>query len=205
MNNNSTQDSDSPSTPQRMLRLTILRRRSQRRICEIVIIAALMTVNTNVSGADEMQVVFGEGSGWDGQKIPEGQHCDRFDGNGSTPPLTVTNIPPDAEAIIVEYSDRDSKKMNNGGHGKIGMKLESGATSVEFPSVPGHTFDLPENIFMVKAHRNPDWATEGAYMPPCSGGSGNTYYLTVIAARIKNFEKKKFKKLEKAKLVMGNY
>lgn len=95
--------------------------------------------------------------------------------------------------------------MNNRGHGKLGIRVEAGATSVNFPSIPGHTFDLPDGAFMVKEHRNPDWATAGAYMPPCSGGIGNTYYLTVIAAKIKNFDKKKFKKLAKSKLVMGNY
>jgi len=155
--------------------------------------------------ADGLQVEFTEGALWDGKKVPADQHCDRFGGNGSTPPLTVSGLPEGTEVVIIEYSDRDSKKMNNGGHGKVGIKVDAGATSVSFPSVPGHTFDLPEGVFMVKAHRNPDWATEGAYMPPCSGGQGNTYYLTAIAARIKNFEKKKFKKIEKTKLTMGNY
>lgn len=160
---------------------------------------------TGFSWAGDLSVTFVEGSGWDGKKVPAGQHCDRFDGNGSTPPLTISGLPKGTEAVVVEYSDRDSNQMNNGGHGKIGMRVDAGASSITFPAVPGHTFDLPPNVFMVKAHRNPDWATAGAYMPPCSGGRNNTYYLTVIAAKVKNFEKKKFKKIAKTKLIMGNY
>lgn len=160
---------------------------------------------TGFSWANDLSVSFAEGSNWDGKTVPSGQQCDRFDGSGSTPELTISGLPEGTEVIIVEYSDRDSNQMNNGGHGKVGMKVDTGAKSATFPTVPGHTFDLPASVFMVKAHRNPDWATAGAYMPPCSGGRNNTYYLTVIAAKVKNFEKKKFKKLAKAKLIMGNY
>jgi len=173
------------------------------RILSALVLGATLTAGPAYAG--DLAVTFAKGSKWDGKKVPAGQHCDRFEGNGSTPPLIISGLPQGTEAIIIEYSDRDSQQMNNGGHGKVGMKVDAGATSVNFPAVPGHTFDLPEGVFMVKAHRNPDWATEGAYMPPCSGGRNNTYYLTAIAAKIKNFEKKKFKKLDKAKLIMGNY
>jgi len=167
--------------------------------------ALLALVASTTLTAGDLTVQFADGSGWDGNRVPEGQHCDRFDGSGSTPPLEITGLPEGTDAVIVEYSDRDSRQMNNGGHGKLGLRVDAGTTQVSFPAVPGHTFDLPDGVFLVKAHRNPDWATAGAYMPPCSGGQGNTYYLTVIAARTKNFEKRKFKKLGKAKLVMGNY
>lgn len=155
--------------------------------------------------AADLSVSFQDPASWNGQKIPEGQHCDRFGGSGSTPALTISGLPEGTEAVVVEFSDRDSQRMNNGGHGKIGMRVDNGENKLNFPSVPGHTFDLPGKVFLVKAQRNPDWATAGAYMPPCSGGSGNTYYLTVLAVKIKNFEKKKFKKLAKTKLIMGSY
>ena len=47
------------------------------------------------------------------------------------------------------------------------------------PSVPGHTFDLPPSFKIIEAHRGPGWDKAGAYMPPCSGGKGHAYYLTV--------------------------
>jgi hypothetical protein len=32
---------------------------------------------------------------------------------------------------------------------------------------------------MIEAHRGPGWDKEGAYMPPCSGGKGHAYYVTI--------------------------
>ena len=53
---------------------------------------------------------------WDGVKVPAGQQCQKFDGkNPSTPKLTVSQIPTGTNSIVLEYSDRDSEKMNNGG------------------------------------------------------------------------------------------
>ncbi len=104
---------------------------------------------------------------WDGIKIPAGQQCDRFGGKGSTPVIHISGMPKGTEVVVLEFSDRDFSRMNNGGHGKIAMLVDVGALEVTFPSVPGHTFDLPPNIILVMAHKSPGWATAGAYMPPC--------------------------------------
>ena len=82
--------------------------------------------------------------------------------------------------LIVEYSDLDSERMNNGGHGKIGYKVGN-VSQVVIPSVKGHSFDLPKDFTVVSPHANPNWDTAGAYMPPCSGGRGHSYYATVKA------------------------
>lgn len=117
---------------------------------------------------------------WDGVKIPEGQQCQKFGGvNPSTPKWIVSDIPAGSDAIILEYSDRDSERMNNGGHGKMRFAINSTAKKVELPSVPGHTFEIPAGFTMIEAHRGPGWDKEGAYMPPCSGGKGHAYYVTI--------------------------
>lgn len=128
----------------------------------------------------KLNVSFGV-SGWNGKVIPEGQQCNRFGGNASAPPLVIHNVPPGTNAIIMEYSDNDFAKMNFGGHGKVSYKIEAGAGQAFIPQLPGHTFDLPPNFELVAAHKAPQWDTAGAYMPPCSGGKGNLYYVTVKA------------------------
>jgi len=137
-------------------------------------------------------------SAWDGKKVPDGQQCQRFGGNGSTPTIRASDIPAGTQAVILAFTDRSVQKMNNGGHGKIGMLVEEDSTEVEIPSVPGHSFELPDDVFLVSAQRNPSWDKAGAYMPPCSGGRGNNYVVMVQAVTIKNLEKKKFQRSTKS-------
>ena len=120
---------------------------------------------------------------WNGKTVPQGQQCLRFGGRPFTPPLKVKDIPAEANAIITEYSDRDWPPMDNGGHGRIGYTVTPGCKEVTVPSIPGHTFNLPPGFFLVEAHRGQEWDKAGAYMPPCSGGRGNRYYVTVKAIR----------------------
>lgn len=121
---------------------------------------------------------------WDGNRIPKGQQCKKFKGNGSTPALRVSNIPKGANAIIVEFNDASfSRLSNNGGHGKIGWKIEGGGETVLTP-VPGGTDNLPEGTWLVKKNRATGaWSSPG-YLPPCSGGQGNKYVAVVIAVRM---------------------
>lgn len=142
---------------------------------------------------------------WDGQKIPKGQQCRKFGGHGETPALSVDGIPAGANALIMEFSDRSHQPMDNGGHGKIGFRIDPGTTVVTIPSVPGHTFDLPAGFFLVAAHRNPSWDKAGAYMPPCSGGKGNLYYVTVKAVYEAPSKSEESKLLGKGKLNIGRY
>ena len=121
---------------------------------------------------------------WDGVKIPVGQQCDKFGGeNPATPNLHVTDIPAGSDLIVLEYSDRDSKKMDNGGHGRMSYSIDSMSNTTDIPSVPGHSFELPDKFTMIEAHRGAGWDKEGAYMPPCSGGNNHAYYVTVKAMK----------------------
>lgn len=142
----------------------------------LVIFFIILSLSTSASALD---VKFAERV-WDGVKIPEGQQCQKFGGNNpSTPELIVTDIPAGSNVIVLEYSDRDSKKMDKGGHGKMRFGFDSTVESIKIPSVPGHSFDLPPEFTMIEAHRGAGWDIEGAYMPPCSGGKGHAYYLTI--------------------------
>lgn len=128
-----------------------------------------------------MEVKFAD-TAWDGTKVPAGQQCQKFGGkNPSTPKLIVSEIPADTSSIVLEYSDRDSKKMNNGGHGRMSFTVDPSTTEVEIPSIFGHTFDIPKKFKVIEAQRSPGWDTAGAYMPPCSGGKGHAYYVTIKA------------------------
>ena len=141
---------------------------------------------------------------WDGKMIPLGQHCKKFGGNGATPPLTVSNIPAEANAIIVEFNDRDYQPLSkNGGHGKIGFDIDTGINSVTLPAVPGGTNEMPEGVWLVKKNRATGaWRSKG-YLPPCSGGRKNQYEAIVHA--VEKTSKKEFNKISKAKIVLGKY
>ena len=105
----------------------------------------------------------------------------------------------------MEYSDRDWPPMDEGGHGKIGYRIPEGTTEIVIPSVPGHTFNLPEGFFLVAGHQGSSWDKAGAYMPPCSGGMGNRYYVTVKAVYQASLENKEFELLGQSVLELGKF
>ena len=119
---------------------------------------------------------------WDGVNVPDGQQCRQFGGKEvGTPELKVTGIPAVADALVVEYTDRSWGPV--GAHGKIGYHIEPGTEAAVIPSIPGHSFELPEGFYLVAEHLAPHWDAAGAYLPPCSGagGVGHRYYATVNA------------------------
>ncbi len=172
-----------------------------------LLIAGSITATKAMSDSEaaKLEVSFLDSS-WDGKFVPVGQQCEKFDGdNPATPRLLVKRIPAAANVIIMEFSDRSYMPMDDGGHGKIGYRIAEGTAEVSIPSVPGHTFKLPEGFFTVTEHQAPDFDTEGAYLPPCSGGRGNFYYVTIKAAYQASEKKKKFKVLGQAVLELGRY
>jgi len=142
---------------------------------------------------------------WNGVTVPDGQQCLRFGGREpGTPEIEVGGIPATADALVVEYTDRSWGSV--GWHGKIGFNIEPGTTTFVIPSVPGHSFDLPEGFFLIAEHRAPHWDVAGAYLPPCSGagGLGNSYYATVKAIVKAKSEGKKPLLLAEDVIQMGN-
>lgn len=152
----------------------------------------------------KLTLAFGDPA-WDGKKIPQGQECRKFGGKGATPPLVVSAIPKDANAIIMEYGDHDWPPMDGGGHGIIGFNIAPGTKEAKIPPVAGHSYDLPKGFFLVAEHLGPAWDKAGAYMPPCSGGRGNKYFVVVKAVRLAKPEDKIGKVLAIKELEIGAY
>jgi len=140
---------------------------------------------------------------WDGKKVPTGQQCQKFGGNGQTPKINVNDIPRGTEALIFEYSDHNYRPNDHGGHGKIGYKLRGETKAVTVPAIAGHSFELPKDFFLVEAHRGKGWDLEGAYMPPCSGGNGHIYYVTVKA--VNDLKETSYRLVGEGRIDMGVY
>ena len=120
-------------------------------------------------------------SAWTGDKVPAGQHCALQGGTGATPALTVSGIPDGTRQITVAFNDETYQPMNDGGHGVIGFDVAATGGEATLPSVPGNSAELPAGAHVVTAARGTgDYASPG-YLPPCSGGSGNTYSATLNA------------------------
>ena len=151
-----------------------------------------------------MKVSFAD-SAWNGEKIPDGQQCSKFWGEGATPALRVENIPAGANAIIVEFNDRDYPPLSDdGGHGKIGFWVTEGSNNAVLPSVPGETDSLPTGSFVEEPNQATGSYAAPGYFPPCSGGNDHAYFAEVKAVR-KMKGAGKTKVLATAKIELGSY
>ena len=152
----------------------------------------------------DLKISFADNT-WNGKTIPDGQQCPSFGGNGSTPGLTVENIPPQANALILEFSNMSHLPLDKGGQGRIGYRFNPGTQKITLPPVPGNTFDLPKPFFVIAAHRKPFQSKPGAYLPPCSGGKGNYYYLVVKAILLPESLEIPAELLGRGKIPLGRY
>jgi hypothetical protein len=119
---------------------------------------------------------------WTGDKVPAGQWCQKFKGAGATPALKLTGVPADTVAVVMAFNDETYQPMNNGGHGAVRFAVKPTAGTVSLPSVPGETDKLPAGVTTESAHKGSAYSgTGGAYLPPCSGGQGNTYSASLKA------------------------
>lgn len=151
-----------------------------------------------------LQVAFADPQ-WDGRTVPVAQRCRWAGGNGSTPLLRVSGIPAGANALLVEFSDRSYFLMDHGGHGKLGLWLTPGQSSVTVPSVAGESLDLPAGMFVERKHQGWLRGDGGAYLPPCSGGRGHSYYATVKAVYKASAAGEQSRLLGERTIEMGRY
>ena len=141
---------------------------------------------------------------WNGFQIPAGQQCSKFGGKGATPPLRIENIPAGANAIIVEFNDRDYQPLSDdGGHGKIGFWIKKGAKSADLPAVPGETDEMPKGAFLEERNRATGSYATGGYLPPCSGGGGHVYFADIKA--VKKIEGERPQVLAQIRFLLGRY
>jgi hypothetical protein len=140
---------------------------------------------------------------WDGKTVPADQVCSRYGGKASTPAMKVTGIPTEANAIIVEYNDRNYSPLSyDGGHGKIGY-WTNGATSLDLQSVAAESDDMSGNAFVEQRHRGRMQVS--GYLPPCSGGRGNAYFAEVKAVYKAKAEGEESKLLAVGHIELGKY
>ncbi len=141
---------------------------------------------------------------WDGIKVPSGQQCKKYGGKGATPSLVVSGIPAGANAVIVEFNDMTYAPLSyDGGHGKVGFWV-SGSTAT-LKSVPGGTAKMPAGTFLEARNRaGGAWASPG-YLPPCSGGRGNTYAAVLKAVYKPKVEGEKGRLLAIGRITLGTY
>jgi hypothetical protein len=149
--------------------------------CLLAFVVLALPVSTAFAQDAALTVTFADPA-WTGETIPEGQQCPLQGGSGATPALHVVGVPAEATAIEVAFNDETYIPMNDGGHGILRFAVTPENNEVELPSVPGNTADnLPEGVTVKSAARGEgDYASPG-YLPPCSGGQGNTYTATVLA------------------------
>ncbi len=145
-----------------------------------VILMATLAIVAGPASAGTLEAIFSD-PGWTGTKIPAGQHCKKFGGDGATPELKVSGIPTDTTAILVEFNDASFPPMSSGGgHGIVGFVHAGGAEAI-LPPVPGGTAKTPAGTWIEKKNRATGaWESPG-YLPPCSGGTGNRYFAVIKA------------------------
>ena len=143
--------------------------------------ALALTLMTGTAFAQsELEIAFADAA-WTGDAIPEGQQCPLQDGEGATPALDISGVPEGTTEIHVAFNDETYTPMDNGGHGTIGFEVTPEDGAVSLPSVPGATEELPEGVFIAVPNATSGDFTTPGYMPPCSGGQGNTYSADVTA------------------------
>ncbi len=155
-----------------------------------------------VSPLPPLRVTFTDPA-WDGRTTPAGQNCRRFQGHGDTPPLLVEGIPTGANAVLIEFHDETLRSMKNGGHGIVGYRVDG--PSARVPAIPGETLvGLQPGAFIEVPHRGGDYGGPG-YLPPCSGGRGNLYTITVKAVFKSDIDPAANKLLAQAHMDLGRY
>ncbi len=160
---------------------------------------ALAALTLPAFAQSELTVSFADPA-WTGDTIPEGQQCRLHGGDGFTPALEVSGLPEGTTQINVEFNDESYAPLSkDGGHGIIGFAVTPVEGTATLPSVPGYSTDLPEGASVVAAARpGPPYDSVG-YLPPCSGGSGNTYAAVVRALTADGTE------VGNGRIVLGKY
>ena len=120
---------------------------------------------------------------WDGKTIPASQVCGRFGGKGAVSrKMLASNVADGVVAIEIWFSDDNNERMNWGGHGKVKYLVPAGSKTLELKSFPAESDNLPKGVVSVRDHEGAQWSgTNGAYLPPCSGGRRHVYSAYILA------------------------
>ncbi|MDR3426303.1 MULTISPECIES: hypothetical protein [Silvimonas] len=108
---------------------------------------------------------------WNGSSIPAGQQCSKLGGAGATPGLNVFDVPANASALLVEFSEHGGAN-DGGGMGRLIYTVPKGATSAQIPAIAAQG-PVPAGVKSLGARDG------SIYAPPCS--KGGRYVVTVKA------------------------
>lgn len=154
--------------------------------------------------ADDFKAAFTDPA-YNTKSIPKENICTWRGGQGASVSFTVSGIPAGADALVFEYSDKDDRGMNNGGHGKIGFRIAPGTASVVVPSFPGEVMTLPEGFFLIAPHKAESRVSKpGAYLAPCSN-YGNKYLVQIKAVKLESEDGKKYSTLTSSSMTLAIY
>lgn len=138
-------------------------------------LSAALICSATLAHAD-IGVAFG--APWDGKTVPKGQQCTLHGGKGSTPPMQISGVPQGAAWIVVAFNDKSYKPLSrNGGHGTIAWPAKAGTTMLN--PVPGLSAKLPHGAQVIAPAKSTGKYASAGYLPPCSGGRGNTYAVDI--------------------------
>ncbi|MDB5507402.1 MAG: hypothetical protein JWR75_2040 [Devosia sp.] len=169
-------------------------------IAMLMLAACLPLTGAAFAQMPEITATFADAT-WNGETVPAGQNCPLQGGAGATPALMLTGVPELTTAIRLSFNDETYQPMNDGGHGVVEFAVTPDQTgAVELPSVPGNTAEgLPDGVTIAAAARSEgDYASAG-YLPPCSGGQGNTYSANITALNAAGDE------IGQGKVTLGKY
>ena len=108
---------------------------------------------------------------WNGNAIPAGQQCARLGGSGATPGLNVFDVPTNAGALLIEYSER-SGALDGGKMGRFVYTMAKGAGSAQIAGIAAGG-PLPAGVKSLGAEGG------AIYLPPCT--AGGRYLVNVKA------------------------
>jgi hypothetical protein len=137
---------------------------------------------------------------WDGKVIPAGQQCRRFGGQGGVPRIAVDGYHSGAQVILLSFNDESSEQMASGGHGVIGLRINGRYATVG--GVPGETSLANQGSFVVANNRGGEVP---GYLPPCSGGQGHLYSVTVMAVTWADTNPASYRVLNETRVELGRY
>ena len=157
--------------------------------------ALVLTLSTAAAAQAGMSVQLL--SPWDGKKIPAGQQCSVQGGKAATPPMQVSGLPAGTSMVVAEFNDRSYQPLSrNGGHGVIGWPVKG--SDAKLAPIPEGAAKGPGGAMVVKDTRGTLGSGKG-YLPPCSGGRGNSYEAVIKAVGADG------KVLEKLRVKLGRY
>lgn len=116
---------------------------------------------------------------WEGENIPEIHRCETP--GAMSPGLIVSDIPTEANFLIMEYNDRDYEPLSkNGGHGTLAYRFEAGTSEVSVPPTPELELDnLPDGVEIVRHNLG---QTKRGYRAPCGGLDHFNVYEVIVYA-----------------------